>query len=150
MIAIIRSLVIATLLSSCAANVEVHEFIPANSPAGINATVKLVRFVLDGNRLEGELLAADEQGFLLLLDEPLTTADDAVRLVEVPRDLVREIKLAQIGSYLVRPHQAGRDDERLQRFRLLSRYPQGMDNSLRNALLAELGQPAVYSPQKQP
>lgn len=143
-------LLAALCVAGCAVGVEVEDFRPAQEPAGIGATIDLQRGLVPGNELEGELLAAAGDGFVLLLDRPLDTADGARSLVRVPLWMARRIRLEQMGSHEVSSEGSESDRQKLEQLARVARYPQGLTPRIEGALLAGLGQPAIWVPEAPP
>ena len=133
-------------VAACTVGVEVQEFRPAQGPAGIHSTAILQRRLVPGDELTGELLAVGADGLVLMLDRPLATADGNVSLVRVPLWMLRRIKLEQMGNFLIESEGRERDEQKLDRLRLVSRYPQGLTERIEAEVLARIGQDAVYIP----
>lgn len=144
----IVTLAACTVLSACATEmgVAIEDFRPAQGPAGVETELSMQRRLVPGNRLSGELLAAGADGLLLLLDKPLATADGPRRLVQAPFFTIRSIRLSQVGSFRVRSEGAALDAKRIERLKLLSRFPQGLSEPLLAELMRAYGETAVYVP----
>lgn len=144
--------VIASLvaLAACTRDVgvRIEDFKPANSPAGASTELRFQHGFVKKNRLQGELLAVDDEGVVLLLAQPLETGDGRTRFVEAPFGILRAINVEQLGAARVRSEGAAIDAARLARLRQLSRFPQGIDETLRARLLATYGEASFHIPQK--
>lgn len=135
----------AILLAGCTVGVEVEDFPPAQGPAGIACKARLQQ-ELGGRRLfEGELLAVREDGIVLRLykDDPVETGGQ--RLIVVPFWLLKSLWLADVGSFR-RSSSEEVNELRLDRLRLLSRFPQGLTPEIERALLDGFGQDALFVP----
>jgi hypothetical protein len=132
--------------SACSSDVgvRVDEFKAAQSPAGIGSEVTLAKGVVDGNKIEGELIAVTDKSLVLLLREPLATPEGRRRFVEVPFGAMRRAKFEQLGMASVRSEGKDIDAARLDRLRRLSRFPQGLDEELQTRLFATYGEPGIY------
>lgn len=144
------ALALTTLLAgACTVGPTLSEFKPAHNPAGVQSRVTLHRNILDGNKVSGELLAARNDGVLLLSPEPVLPDTSGTRLVLVPFWMMRSIRLEQVGTFAIRSEGADMDAARKTRLRLLSRYPQGVSDELLTKLLAGLSQDAIDVPARQ-
>ncbi len=135
-------------LQACARDVgvRVEDFRPASHPAGVHVTLRLNPGLVPGNKLAGELLAADAADATLLLDRPLETPEGMHSVVRTPWWMLRSIELAQLGRSVVHSDGSEQDAEKIARLGRLSRYPQGLDEPLAARLLAAYGVAAVYVP----
>ena len=140
------ALLLVLCLAACTLGVELQDFRPAQGPAGIHSTAHLQRKLVPGDELTGELLAVGADGLVLMLDRPLATPDGSVSLVRVPLWMLRRIKLEQMGNYVVKSEGREQDEERLNRLKLVSRYPQGLTERIEAEVLAGIGQDAIYVP----
>lgn len=139
------------LLAGCSHDVgpKLEEFRPAQLPAGINLSLNLQRGYVPGNKLEGELLATTGDGVVMLLHAPMQVSDGRFRFFEVHFPMMRSMTVEQIGKSSIRSEGKAIDDARLERLRLLSRYPQGLSVELQAALLASYGESRIYLPARE-
>ncbi|MGB5247181.1 MAG: hypothetical protein WBM54_00910 [Woeseia sp.] len=141
----VSALVAATLVAcSSDVGVKVDDFKPAQLPAGIGTQVNLLKNVVKGNKLDGELIAVTDTGLVLLLNSPLDTGAGPVRFVEAPFSLMRSARFDQVGSAGIRSEGKAVDEARLERLRLLSRFPQGLGDELKARLLATYGEAEIH------
>lgn len=145
---IVRVLCVTLLLSLAACthelNTRVEEFRPAQTPGGINTQVTLYRGYVPGNKLSGELVAATDDGIVLLLHSPVELPAGRFRFVEVRFPMMRSMGLDQIGRSRVKSEGQALNDLRLRRLRLLSRFPQGLSDELLARLLESYGENTVF------
>ncbi len=136
------------VLAGCSHDVgpKVEEFRPAQLPNGVNISINLHRGFVPGNKLQGELLATVENGVVMLLHAPKAVESGSFRFFEIHFPMMRSIQVEQIGKSSVRSEGKALDEARLERLRLLSRYPQGLSDDLRAALLKSYGESQIYLP----
>jgi hypothetical protein len=126
----LRSTLIGAALlfgAACYHGPSLRTFRPANSPAGIDADLRLRK-----TQVRGELLEVQDSA-LIVLTESQT-------IVMVPVDSIRRGIFGERGMLIGE----GRDRPRaLAQLRLLSRFPAGLTPDLRARLLAAYGQTEV-------
>ena len=143
-------LLIGLSIAGCATiGVEVDEFKPAQGPQGVHMELKLHDGIVDGNRIEGELLAVRADGVVLNVLDDTDKAEPSARLVLVPFWMTNSARLEQMGSVRVKSQGQAVDEKYLNKLRLVARFPQGLSDELMATLLAESGQAQVEVPQRQ-
>lgn len=147
-ISLLFPLVLLLVTVGCSTSVEVKDFKPAQAPHGIQMELSLNGDVLDGNKIEGELLAVRGDGVLLnVADYPDSTAPGNT-IVLIPFWMMDRAKLEQMGSAKVESQGEEANELYLARLRLVSRFPQGLSDELLAKLLTETGQGEVAVPHK--
>lgn len=135
-------------IGACSIGVETHEFKPAQGPQGVQTELVLNKNIVDGNRIEGELLAVRADGLILNVPYPPETRQPD-RLVLVPFWMMKTARLEQMGSAKIQSRGREQDEKALDRLRLVARFPQGLSDDLLARLLAESGQAELEVPENQ-
>ncbi len=135
-------------MAGCSTSVEVKDFKPAQGPQGIQMELKLNGDVIDGNKVEGELLAVRSDGVLLNVPNYADSEREANTLVLIPFWMMDRAKLEQMGSAKVESQGEEANKVYLARLRLVSRFPQGLSDDLLTELLTEMGQEEVEVPHR--
>jgi len=132
-----RLLVLIALLdlSACHVGPIANEIMVAQSPGGIRADLRLASGVLEGDRLQGELLEVRGDGMLI---DRKDVAGNA-RITFAPFDTLVSGRFDPFGSHRIRAN----DVELLAKLRSLSRFPQGLSDELLGKLLLAQKQQAV-------
>ena len=95
----------------------------------------------DTTEHRGELLEATADGLVVGL-QPDSTSD--IQMALVPWNIIYSAKAIEAKGIKSRVRVSGQShDDAVDEFRLVSRYPQGLSNALRAALLASFGQTDV-------
>lgn len=137
-------------IAGCATvGVEVDEFKPAQGPQGVHMELKLNGDIVDGNSIEGELLAVRADGVVLNVLNHTDKAEPSARLVWVPFRMMNKARLEQMGSVRIKSQGQAMDEKNLNKLRLVARFPQGLSDELLATLLAESGQAQIEVPQRQ-
>ena len=110
------------VLGGCYHGPDLDSYAPAHNPAGVATKITL----LDRTRIAGELLAVREDG-LIVADEE--------EVFWIPFSHIRSGDFEQ--NYSLSVYRAKTPSpSKLQKLRLLSRFPQGLDGELLQRLLA--------------
>lgn len=134
--------------AACSTSVAVKDFKPAQHPQGIQMELLLNGNVIDGNKIDGELLAVRGDGVLLnVADYPGSTLSGNT-VVLIPFWMMDTAKLEQMGRAKVESQGEEKNKLYLDRLRLLSRFPQGLSDDLLAELLQRVGQEEVEVPRK--
>ena len=141
-------LVLFLATAACSTSVEVKNFKPAQKPHGIQMELTLNGDVIDGNKVEGELLAVRPDGVLLNVPEYADSERAENTLVLIPFWMMDRAKLEQMGSAKVESQGEEANKVYLARLRLVSRFPQGLSDNLLTELLTEMGQDKVEVPHR--
>jgi len=135
-------------IAGCSTSIEVKKFKPAQGPQGIQMELTLNGNVIDGNKIEGELLAVQADGVILNVTDYPNSESAANTLVLVPFWMMDRAKLEQMGSAKVESQGEEANKVYLARLRLVSRFPQGLSDELLTDLLTEMGQENVAVPHR--
>lgn len=123
------AVIVVSAALACSVGTKAKNFPPAREPAGATVQIRYGRASL---RLAGELLAVQEEGLL-------GRTGDRVWLA--PNPLLRRGEVATRG---MRASFSGRlRGSTRERFRLLSRFPQGVTPDVLQQVLAAYGQDSV-------
>ena len=122
-------------LIACHVGPQVKDLDLANNPEG--ATVEVQVLPSDGQdklKFEGELLEIRDDGIVFFA----TSADDADdELIFVAWSRATRVRATEFGGYRAEPGRSLEwSDETKERFRLISRYPQGISSEIMDSLLA--------------
>ena len=117
-------LLAAVLMTACTHGPRVERLSFPTRPEGDQTVV-----VSGGGRYGGELLAAADTGFIVLVSA-------SQRAVFIPMSAVRTVRLSSLGQFPT-PIRA----REMRKIQLVSRHPYGMPDAARTALLALTGQP---------
>lgn len=122
------SLLVAAFLmtAGCTRGPSVRSLPHATNPMGAQ-----VRFSVGGARLEGELIAVPDSGYVI--------RNSANRLVFAPFAAVRGMRVPTVSGAITGPPSA----ENHRELRMASRYPHGLSPQVLSALLARGSQTAV-------
>ena len=124
------SVILVAALAACSVGTSAKQFEPAGKPGGAEVALDFGRRRLP---LQGELLAVEDSALVVL------HSDSVAR---VPLSVIRSGQLVPRGSRAT--FIRGRLSENMrERFRLLSRYPDGLSPELLQRLLAAYGQTDV-------
>lgn len=135
------------LVCGCSTGIEVDDFKPAQGPAGVQMELKLNGNVIDGNKIEGELLALRPDGILLSVNGYMGRDSSARSVVLIPFWMMNTVALEQMGKARVES-QGEQNEIVLNRLRLVSRYPQGMSDELLTNLMSAYGQEELQVPSR--
>jgi len=135
-------------LAGCSTSVEVKDFKPAQGPQGIQMEISLNGDVIDGNRVEGELLAVRADGVILNVTDYPGSAKGENTLVLIPFWMMDRATLEQMGSAKVESQGEEANKVYLERLRMVSRFPQGLSDELLSELLTEMGQKQLEVPHR--
>lgn len=132
-------LLMGCLSSACAIGMEVREFKPAGTPAGVRADVHTA-----AGQLTGELIEVREAAIILLAEEgPATaTGSRARRLRLIPFTAISRADVEQRGAGVRLSGGQPPSPQTRERLRLLSRFPYGMSPAVERDLLKAYGQSA--------
>lgn len=136
------------LVAGCSTGIEVAEFKPAQGPAGIRMEITLNGDVIEGDRVDGELLAVRADGVLLNVAGYLDNPKEVDRVVFVPYWMMDTARLEQMGRAKVESGDEDMNKVYLNRLRLLSRFPQGLSDELLAELMDRQGQATLETPQR--
>lgn len=140
-------IIVLVLVSSCSTGIEVDDFKPAQGPAGVQMELKLNGDVIDGDKIEGELLAVRPDGVLLSVTGFTGHDSSAKSVVLIPFWMMNTAELEQMGR--ARVESKGEKNEIvLNRLRLVSRFPQGMSDELLADLMEAYGQSELQIPHR--
>ncbi len=142
------SFVLYLLVAGCSTSVEVKDFKPAQHPQGIHMEVKLNGDVVDGNKLEGELLAVRQDGVLLNVSDYPGRRKGTRLIVLVPFWMMDTVTLEQMGRAKVESQGEEQNQIYLDRLRRLARFPQGLSEELLAQLLEKYGQEQLEEPRR--
>jgi hypothetical protein len=129
-------------------SVEVKDFKPAQDPQGIQMELSLHGNVIDGDKIDGELLAAGGDGVLLDVADYPGSAGSASTVVLIPFWMMDRAKLEQMGSAKLESQGEEGNEVYLTRLRMVSRFPQGLSDELLAELLTEIGQEELEVPHR--
>lgn len=138
----------APAASGCSTGIGVADFKPAQEPAGVHMEISLNGDVIEGDKVEGELLAVRADGVLLNVPGYLDVAPHVRRVVLIPYWMMDTAKLEQMGRARVESESEQMTQVYLNRLRLVSRFPQGLSDELLADLMSRQGQAALEVPQK--
>jgi hypothetical protein len=126
---------LAASLGACQVGPQVHDLDLANNPEG--ATVEVQVLPAGGRdqlKFEGELLEIRDDGIVF---SGTGADDDAEEMIFVAWGRASRVRATEFGGYKAA---MGRklewSDETKERFRLISRFPQGISPEIMNRLLA--------------
>ena len=126
--------VVLLALNACHVGPSAENFAPAIGPDGIWADLRL-----KGVRVEGELLEVKDSGLLVLWKKRVTAGQRQPRVVTfVPLAAIRRGSFDRYGTLIVDGAPVAKGA--LQRLRLVSRFPKGLNPEIRAALLTVHGQ----------
>lgn len=145
----LRASMLATLvfvltfaLGACHVGPQIDEMRMPVSPKGADVLVK----VRSGgakteNEYRGELLEANDDGLIVALRSDSTNRP---QMAFVPWKIIYSAEATEVKGIRVRVRVQGQThDDSADKFRLISRFPQGLSPALRDALLASLEQTEV-------
>lgn len=141
-------LLLPALVAACSVGVKVEDFKPAQGLQGVHVTLQLNGDVIEGNRTAGELLAVRDDGILLETTEIPNSEVAKRRVVLIPFWMMKTATLEQMGRVRVASDGKALDEMKLNRLRLVSRFPQGLSDELLAILLAELKQDQLDVPHR--
>jgi hypothetical protein len=141
-------LALVLLFCGCSTGIEVAEFKPAQQPEGVHMEMKLNGDVIDGNKIEGELLAVRADGVLLNVFGYLDHDNDVRRVVLIPFWMMDTVTLEQMGRAKVESQGEEQNKIYLERLRLVSRFPQGMSDQILRELMDGYSQDKLDTPHK--
>lgn len=134
--------------AGCSTSVAVKDFKPAQHPQGIQMELLLNGNVIDGNKIDGELLAVRGDGVLLNVAEYPGSTRSGNTVVLIPFWMMDTARLEQMGRAKVESQGEEKNKLYLDRLRLLSRFPQGLSDDLLAVLLQSVGQEELEVPHK--
>ncbi len=135
-------------MAGCSTSVEVKDFKPAQGPQGIQMELSLNGNVIDGDKIDGELLAVRGDGVLLNVADYPGSVGAANTVVLIPFWMMDRAKLEQMGSAKVESQGEEGNEVYLARLRMVSRFPQGLSDELLAKLLTQTGQEKVEVPHR--
>jgi len=141
-------LIFVLATAGCSTSVEVKDFKPAQGPQGIQMEISLNGDVIDGNKIDGELLAVRGDGVLLNVADYPGSGRAENTVVLIPFWMMDRATLEQMGSAKVESQGDEANKVYLERLRMVSRFPQGLSDELLAELLTELGQKEVEVPHR--
>jgi hypothetical protein len=131
------------LVAACSVGLQIEDFKPAQGPQGVQIELKLEGNGIRGTKISGELLAVRADRILLnVIDNP-DSPNATSRVVLIPYSLIQTLDPEQMGRMSFRSQRNEMDDDRLNRLRLVARFPQGLSDEMLAVLLADLGQDQV-------
>ncbi len=127
-------------ISGCHLGTRIEEFQVAQRPEGIESAI-----VIDDRTITGELTEVRESGLVLLAfwgdqDDP---DQKSRRLLLIPYGALSNASFAQIRSQALSLEGQPPEEGVRKRLELLSRFPQGLSESLVSELLAAHGQQQI-------
>lgn len=134
--------------AGCSTSVAVKDFKPAQYPQGIQMELLLNGNVIDGSKIDGELLAVRGDGVLLNVADYPGSKRSGNTVVLIPFWMMDTARLEQMGRAKVESQGEEKNKLYLDRLRLLSRFPQGLSDDLLAELLQSVGQEKVEVPRK--
>jgi hypothetical protein len=146
--ALILVLIAAWIAGCTNVGMTVEDFKPAQGPHGVHMKLKLNGKVVEGDRMEGELLAVRADGILLNAVDGQPNAEATRRVVMIPFWMMKTATIEQMGRAKIKSQGKETDELYLNRLRLVARFPQGLSDELLATLLAEYGQEQVEVPQR--
>ncbi|MBT8100479.1 MAG: hypothetical protein KJO82_12045 [Gammaproteobacteria bacterium] len=131
------------LLVACHAGLQIEELTAARTPEGAFVTLEFNRAsplrALELRRVE--LLEVQQGGMLI---SATTGTDSRARLAFVSWDELKRVSAVDFkGMRWAAGHTEKYDSSHKNKLRLISRYPQGLSETLREQLAATFGQPGV-------
>ena len=122
-------------LTACHVGPQIKDLDLANNPAG--ATVEVQVLPEDGQdklKFEGELLEIRDDGIVF---SGTSAADADDELIFVAWSRATRVRATEFGGYRAEPGRSLEwSDESKERFRLISRFPQGISPEIMDGLLA--------------
>ncbi|HZD53657.1 MAG TPA: hypothetical protein VE175_11465 [Woeseiaceae bacterium] len=134
------------LVCGCSIGPEIAEFKPAQRPEGVHLEVTLKHDVSEGRTVEGELLEVRADGLLLNVDRYPVDARTVRRIVLIPYPVMKTVRGEQMGRAVLGSGAKPLSDPFWGRLRLVSRFPQGLNEGLLTQLLNDLGQETLAIP----
>ena len=150
-------LISALAIAGCHAGPQIEDFEQAWQPEGIGVSIMLDPRFDDRKRVEGELLEVRRDGLLVNSREPQKGYVVRKGLVFVSYSVMRNVEVDDLNLNVVSESYLDDDDEiftkserpsgnierQREQLRLLSRFPQGLSQSLLEDMLKAEGQTTV-------
>ena len=144
-------------IAGCHAGPQIEDFEQAWQPEGIGVSIKLDPRFDDRKRVEGELLEVRRDGLLVNSREPQKGYVVRKGLVFVSYSVMRNVEVEDLNlnvvsdsysyddedSFTESDKYSGRIGSQREQLRLLSRFPQGLSQSLLEEMLKAEGQRTV-------
>ncbi len=139
-------LLLMLLVAGCSVGVQIENFKPAQGPQGVHIELLLEGNGIRGSKISGELLAVRADHILLNVCDKPDSPNATSRVVLIPVSMMKTVDPEQMGRMRIQSQERRREEmieDRLNRLRLVARFPQGLSDEMLAVLLADLGQDQV-------